>query len=75
MTWLKLHTCVLQASLSGAHHWSEREGLDRALFFRSPDFVHFVLLGQLILLRARHRCQWIHPQNWYWSMFFVISSK
>ena len=28
------------------------------------------VLGSILLLRARHRCQWIHPQNWYWSMFF-----
>ena len=75
MTWLRLQTCVLLASLSNAHHWSERKGPARALFFRSHDFVHFVLLGQILLLRARHRGQRIHPQSWYWSMFFVNWSK
>ena len=66
-----VHTCVLLASLSNAHHWSEHGGLGRTLFFRSHDLVHFVKLGQFLLLRARHRCQRIHPQSWYWSMFFV----
>ena len=57
---LLLHICVLLASLSNAHHWSEREGLDRALFFWSPEFVFLV---QIILLR--HQCQRIHPQSWF----------
>ena len=70
-----LHICVLLVSLSDAHHWSERKGLDRALFFWSHDFVHFVLLGQILLVRERHHCQRIHPQNWYWSMFFMKWSK
>ena len=35
MTRLLLHTCALLASLSKSHHWSEREGLGGALFFRS----------------------------------------
>ena len=65
MTRLQLHTCVLLASLSSARHWSDHKGLDRALFFRSHDFVHFAKLGQILLLRACHHCQWIHPQNWY----------
>ena len=75
MTWLRLHTCVPLASLSNAHQWSEREGLGRALFSWIHDFVHFVLLGLILLLRARHRFQRIHPQSWYWSMFFVNWSK
>ena len=37
--------------------------------------MHFVLLGQILLLRDRHRCQQIHPQNWYWSVFSVNWSK
>ena len=52
MTRLRLHTCVLLASLSNAHHWSERKGLGRALFLRSPDFVHFVLLPDSPFQRA-----------------------
>ena len=70
MTRLRLHTCVLLASLSGARYWSEHKDLGRTLSFLSHDSVHSVLLGQILLRRARHRCQWIHPQNWYWSMFF-----
>ena len=57
MTLLLLHTCVLLAPSSNAHHWSERQGLDRALSFPSHDFVYFVLLGQILLLHDRHRCQ------------------
>ena len=75
MTPLRLHTCVRVASLSNAHHWSELKGPGRALFFWSHDFVHFVLLGQVLLLRDRHLCQRIQPQSWYWSMFFVSWSK
>ena len=75
MTRLRLRTCVLLASLSNAHRWSEHKGLGRALFFQSHDFVHLVLLGQILLLGARHRCQRIHPQNWYRSMFFVNWSR
>ena len=67
MTGLLLHACVLLASLSNAHHWSGRKGLGGALFFRCHDFMHLVLLGQIFLLRARDRCQRIHPQNWSWS--------
>ena len=50
MTRLRLHTCVLLASLSSARHWSEHEGLGRALPFLSHDSVHFVLLCQILLL-------------------------
>ena len=56
MTRLWLHTCVLLASLSSARYWSEHKGLGRTLSFLSHDSVHSVLLGQILLLRARHRC-------------------
>ena len=75
MIQLRLRSCVLLASLSSAHHWSEHKCLGRALSFLSRDFVHFVLLVQNLLLRARHRCQRIHPESWHWSMFFVNFSK
>ena len=42
---LRLHTCVLLASLSSAHHWSEHKGLGRALSFLSHDFVHLCIAG------------------------------
>ena len=71
MIWLRLHFCVFPASLSNAHHWSERKGLDRALSFRSHDSVHSVLLGQILHLRARRRRQCIHPQSWYWPIVLV----
>ena len=45
MTLLLLRTRVLLASLSNAHHRSERKGLDRALSFRSRDSVHFCIAG------------------------------
>ena len=62
--------CVLPASLSSAHHWSQRRGLGRALSFRSHDFLHYVLLGQILHLHTRRR-QCIHPQNWYWPRVTV----
>ena len=60
---LRLHTCVFPASLSNAHHWSEHRGLGGALSFRSHDFVHFALLGQIRHLHTRHRRQCIHPSD------------
>ena len=44
MTRLELHTCVLLASMSSARHWSEHEGLGRALSFLRHDSEHSVLL-------------------------------
>ena len=37
--------------------------------------MHFVLLGQILLLHDRHRCQWIHSQTWYLSIFFMSTSE
>ena len=56
MTLLRLRTCVLLASLFSARQWSEHKGLGRTLSFLSHDSVRSVLLGQILLLRARHRC-------------------
>ena len=68
---LRLHTCVFPASLSNAHHWSEHRGLSNALSLRSHDFVHFVLLGQILHLHTLRRRQCIQPQSWYWPMVLV----
>ena len=71
MTRLRLHACVLLATLSSARYWSEHKGLGRTLSCPSHDFVHFVLLGQILLLHIRRRRQCIHPQSWYWPMVLV----
>ena len=69
MTQLRLHTCVLLASLSSARYWSEHGGLGRALYFQSRDMVHFVLPCQFLHLHARRlRLQCIHPQSCYWPI-------
>ena len=49
------HTGVFQVSLSNVHHWLERKGLDRVLFFQSLDSVH-----------CTHRYTYcLHHQKWH----------
>ena len=45
MTRLRLHTCVLLASLPNVHQWSERKGLGSALDFQIHDPVHSCMAG------------------------------
>ena len=72
MTRLRAAYLCASGVMASARHWSEHEGLGRALSFLSHESVHPGLLGQILLLHAGtgrwSLCDW---SRWYWSMVLV----